>query len=164
MPAHDTPYVEPARGQNPRGLQRRESLRLGPIAGDRLAGAMPLRAGHRRRVVTRHLGRRPDASLPGPAPAASATGGRSPGSPAPGPPDVGMVRAAVACAVIAMAGPPPLPAPTAPARDRPQPGPEPAGMARPGLGQSGSVSCLTVPLPVRACQALVPSVAEEPGI
>ena len=74
---------------------------------------MPLRAGHRRRVVTRHPGRRPDASLPGPAPPASAAGGRSPGSPAPGPPDVGMVRAAVACAVIAMAGPPPLPAPTA---------------------------------------------------
>ena len=39
------------------------------------------------------------------------------------------------------------------ARDRPKPGPDPAGMARPGLGPSGSVSCLTVPLLVRAYPA-----------
>ena len=115
---------------------------------------MPPRAGHRRRVITRHPGRRPGASLPGPAPPGSAAGGRSPGSPAPGPPDLGMVRAAVACAVTAMAGSGRRSRYRRPAaRDRPRPGRDLAGMARPGLGPSGSVSSLTVPLPVRACPA-----------
>ena len=97
MPAHDLPYFEPAGGQNAEASSVVKAFSLGPIAGDSLAGGMPLRAGHHRRVVTRHPGRRPDASLPGPAPPASAAGGRSPGSPAPGPPGVGMVRAAVTC-------------------------------------------------------------------
>ena len=38
-------------------------------------------------------------------------------------------------------------------RDWPRPGRDLAGMVRPGWGQSGAVSCLGVPLPVRACPA-----------
>ena len=104
MPAHDLPYVEPAGGQNPWGRQRSESLRLGPIAGDGLAGGIPLQQGTTGGSSRATQGRRPGASLPGPAAPASAAGGRSHGSPAPEPPDVGIVRATVACSVTAMAG------------------------------------------------------------
>ena len=56
MPAHDLPYVEPAGGQNSEASSVAKAFSLGPVAGDSLAGGMPLRAGHRRRVVTRHPG------------------------------------------------------------------------------------------------------------
>ena len=51
-----------------RGLQRSESRQHGPDRGRQPAGGMPPRAGHRWRVVARRPGRRPGASLPGPAP------------------------------------------------------------------------------------------------
>ena len=73
MPAHDLPYFEPAGGQNAEASSVVKAFSLGSIAGDSLAGGIPLRAEHHRRVVTRHSGRGPDASLPGPvAPAPAA--------------------------------------------------------------------------------------------
>jgi hypothetical protein len=61
----------------------------------------------------------------------------------------------VQAAITAMAGSGRRPRHRRPvARDRPRPDRDLAGMARPGLGPSGSVSCLTVPLLVRARPAL----------
>ena len=56
MPAHDIPYFEPAGGQNAEASSVVKAVSLGPIAGDSLAGDMPPRAGHHRRVVTRRQG------------------------------------------------------------------------------------------------------------
>ena len=124
MPAHDLPYFEPAGGQNAEASSVVKAFSLGSIAGDSLAGGMPLRAEHHRRVVTRHPGRGPDASLPGPV------------APAP----------AARCAE--------------PAAARPR-----SGVNGPsGLGPSGSVSCRTVPLLVRACPALGSLRYQGPGI
>ena len=56
MPAHDTPYFEPAGGQNSEASSVAKAFSLGPIAGDSLAGGMPPWAGHHRQVITRHPG------------------------------------------------------------------------------------------------------------
>ena len=56
MPAHDTPYVELAGGQNAEAFSVVKAVSMGPIAGDGLAGGMPPRAGHHWRVVARHPG------------------------------------------------------------------------------------------------------------
>ena len=83
MPAHDIPYFEPAGGQNAEASSVAKAFGMAD-RGRQPRRWQPLRAGHRRRVVARRRGRRPGASLPGPAPPASAAGGRSPGSPRPG--------------------------------------------------------------------------------
>ena len=56
MPAHDTPYFEPAGGQNAEAFSVAKAVSMGPIAGDSLTGGMPPRAGHRWRVVARRPG------------------------------------------------------------------------------------------------------------
>jgi hypothetical protein len=75
-----------------------------------------------------------------------------------------MVRVAVTCAVTAMAGSGRRPGTCGPLRGTGR-GPVPIRRewARPGLGQSGAVSCLMVPLPVGPVRCSIPSVTKCPG-
>ena len=81
-------------------------------------------------------------------PAGGGRDSRSPGFPRPAHRDVDMARAVFTFAfiVIARSGVAPAPDSLLDGTSR-DPGRDLAGMARPGWGQSGAVSCLGVPLP-----------------
>ena len=154
MPAHDLPYVEPAGGQNAEASSvvkavslarsRKTALPAACRCGQGTAGGSSRAAGAPAGCLAAGSGDAPRPPLVAGHPASPRPGRRAwarYGRPSP-------------ALALPWPGPAAAPGTGGPRRGTAAAGRDLAGMARPGWGKSGSVSCLMEPLPVRACPAL----------